>query len=354
MPWAGVSLAWMLAGTTLAATRLEIQMVPMLKLTGEPGSTNQIQYVTNLSQTNGWITLTNIVLSNTPSYFFDTSGAARRYYQAVLLKDAPTTNNSPANPDPARLVWIPPGTFAMGSPVGEQDRHSLEGPQTVVTLTKGFYMGKYEVTQQEYLAVKGYNPSYFTAGRVVTTIPPPAVLPPPLAEDLSRPVESLNWHDAENYCSRLTEQERAAGKLPTGWMYRLPTEAQWEYACRAGTKTRFYYGDDASYSQLENYAWYSPAGSNMTHPVGQKQPNAWGLYDMAGNVGEWCLDRYASYPGGSVTDPQGPSLGTFQVLRGGSWFYQAGFCRSAYRYYTFPDYADGNIGFRVVLVPGQP
>lgn len=320
----------------------------MLKLTGDVGSTNQIQYVTDLSQTNNWLTLTNIVLSNSPSYFVDTSGAPKRYYQAVLLTGAPT--NLPVNPDPEHLVWISPGTFTMGSSATEAGRDGREGPQMVVTLTKGFWMGAYEVTQREYLDLVGNNPSHYIG-------------------DLNRPVEGVAWDEANDYCVKLTERERAARRLPTGYAYRLPTEAEWEYACRAGTTTRFSHGDDPGYAQLGQFAWYwenswsstRPSGVSSdfasryytTHPVGTKQPNAWGLYDMAGNVWEWCSDWYWSYPGGSVTDWKGPSSGVHKVNRGGSWFDGGGRCRSASRNGLLRGYLLYELGFRFVLATGQ-
>ncbi len=336
--WAVINAAWILAGTTSAATRLEIQMVPMLKLTGEVGSTNRIQYVTDLSQTNNWLTLTNIVLSTSPSYFVDTSsaGTVTRYFRAVQLTSSLDTN-TPANPNQQSLVWINPGTFLMGSPSSEVDRESDEGPQTVVTLTRGYWMGKYEVTQAEYQSVVGSNPSYFTG-------------------NLNRPVEQVSWNDAISYCTKLTERERVAGRLPAGYVYRLPTEAEWEYAARAGTTTRLSYGDDPGYTKLGDYAWYSANTANTTHPVGQKLANAWGLYDMAGNVWEWCLDWTGTYPGGSVTDPRGPASGSGRVVRGGGWWILGAWdCRSARRGNDFPDDRINSVlGFRVVLAPGQP
>jgi formylglycine-generating enzyme required for sulfatase activity len=238
------------------------------------------------------------------------------------------------------MVWIRPGSFAMGSPGFDVNRAANEGPQTSVTISRGFWMGIHEVTQGEYLAVTTTNPSSFTG-------------------DLRRPVESVSWNDATNYCGRLTKGERTAGHIPANWAYRLPTEAEWEYACRAGTITRFYYGDDPGYTNLTNYAWYYPYSDVMTHPVEQKAPNGWGLFDMYGNVWEWCQDWVGDYPGGSVTDPQGPNSGSYRGLRGGGWNYWngwslAGTCRSASRgngYY--PDDRYDYIGFRVVLAPGQ-
>ena len=170
----------------------------------------------------------------------------------------------------------------------------------------------------------------------------------------NRPVETVSWFDATNYCARRTQQDLAAGRIPPGSYYRLPSEAEWEYACRAGTTTRFYYGDDPGYANLANYAWYVANSGNSTHPVNQKLPNAWGLYDIAGNVWEWCQDWYApAYPGGRVTDPPGPDTGSNRVLRGGDWFSFAWYCRSASRSFTHPASAFSVIGFRVVLDTAQ-
>jgi formylglycine-generating enzyme required for sulfatase activity len=229
------------------------------------------------------------------------------------------------------MVWIPAGMFIMGSPASETARLPNEGPQTQVKFTKGFWMGKYEVTQVEYLAVMGINPSKNTG-------------------DTLRPVENVDWHDAGNFCAKLTVRERAAKRLPSGYVYRLPTEAEWEYACRAGTTTRFSYGDDSDYTQLGNYAWYSDNSGLRTHPVGQKKPNEWGLYDMHGNVWEWCLDGYGeSLPGGSVTDPRAPNTTGFYAFRGNSENSEDFFCRSACRVNNFAYDKFGNWGFRLAL-----
>jgi formylglycine-generating enzyme required for sulfatase activity len=219
------------------------------------------------------------------------------------------------------LVWIPPGTFTMGSPSNESSRDSDEGPQTRVTLTRGFWMGETEVTQAQWKAVmgSGNNPSHFKGDTL--------------------PVEMVSWNDAMDFCRRLSER---SGRTVT-----LPTEAQWEYACRAGTTTRFSFGD--SDSSLGNYAWFTSNSGSQTRPVRGKQPNAWGLYDMHGNVWEWCLDWFGAYPGGSVTDPTGASSGSYRVLRGGSWGYTARYCRSASRGGDGPTGRFHNNGFRVVL-----
>lgn len=245
---------------------------------------------------------------------------------------------SPTDVTPALgMAWIEPGTFILGSPESDPDSFADERPQTAVTLTKGFWMGVHEVTQAEYLAVTGSNPSFFTG-------------------DLNRPVEQVSWNSAVAYCALLTASERAAGHIPADWGYRLPTEAEWEYACRAGARTaRFGYGDDMSFTALTNYAWYHDNSGQTTHPVEQKLANPWGLMDMHGNVEEWCNDWYAKYPGGSVTDPTGPDHGIWRVFRGGSWTGGSRGCRSARRDNDgLPDLTDRRIGFRVVLSSGQP
>lgn len=194
-------------------------------------------------------------------------------------------------------------------------------------------MGAHEVTQSEYQAVVGSNPSQFPG-------------------DPNRPVETVSWHDATNYCMRLTEQERLAGRLPSGWVYRLPTEAEWEFAARAESAERFSFGDDPGYSLLGEYAWYGDTDGSTTHAVAGKLPNRWGLFDMSGNVWEWCSDWYGSYPGGASTDPQGVTTGSNRVLRGGSWYDSAIGCRSAYRGSGDPSYQARSIGFRTVLGTG--
>jgi len=250
----------------------------------------------------------------------------QRFYRAVSVPAPADTN----------LVFIQPGTFTMGSPTNDVDRFSDEGPQTEVTISRGFWMGKYEVTQREYQALMGSNPSQFVG-------------------DANRPVETVSWYDATNYCATLTQQERAAGRIATNSVYRLPTQAEWEYACRAGTTTRFSYGDDPGYTSLPIYGWYADNCGGSTHPVGQKLANPWGLYDMHGNVWEWCQDWYGDYLGGMAVDPQGPASGPTRVIHGGSWNDSARGCRSADRnYYDYPGCCDSVIGFRVVLAQGQP
>ena len=256
------------------------------------------------------------------------------------------------------MVWIPPGWFVMGSPTSEAQRWSDETQHTV-TLTQGFYMGKYAVTQGEYLALMGSNPSAFTTNDNNGN---------PISPDLYRPVETVSWDDATNYCAHLTQQEQLAGRLPAGWVYRLPTESEREYACRAGTTNAFNFGSAIHGGMANFYDYYeydaaigdiyvpSPAVAWLprTTTVGSYAPNAWGLHDMHGNVWEWCRDWYGTYPTGSVIDPQGAPSGSYRVFRGGGWINYGGNCRSAFRLSSFPSYRYYDFGFRVVLAPGQP
>ena len=224
-------------------------MVPRFTIQSDLGVTNQIQYCTNLNQTN-WVVLTNLVVTQSSYRFVDTAAplAARRFYRVLALG----TNSTP----PDGMVWIPPGTFVMGSPTSEALRDSYETQHTV-TLTHGFYMGKYAVTQGEYLALMGSNPSYFTTRDINGNAIP---------ADLNRPVETVSWDDATNYCAHLTAQEKAAGRLPSGWVYRLPTESEREYACRAGTTTAFNFGSGihAGMANFYDY-WEYDAASGMIY-----------------------------------------------------------------------------------------
>jgi formylglycine-generating enzyme required for sulfatase activity len=309
---------------------MTIQFVPQLTITGEIGSTVQIKAADALqSKSTTWTILATFVLTQSPYFWYDTNSPLKqRSYQAMVQ---PVVRP----PAPAGFVWVSGGRFTMGSPATEQARTSAEGPQTEVTLTKGFYLGQHEVTQGEYRVVIGSSPSAFTG-------------------DTNLPVEQVSWYEATNYCGQLTARERTAGRISTNWAYRLPTEAEWEYACRAGTTNRFYYGDDPTYSLLGNYAWYVMNSGSTTHPVGQKQPNPWGLRDMSGNVWEWCSDWDGDYPGGSVSDPTGPTSGSWRVIRGGGWLAVSMNCRSAYHNNASSSFSSSDIGFRVVLAACQP
>jgi formylglycine-generating enzyme required for sulfatase activity len=233
-------------------------------------------------------------------------------------------SNLPSGAKPLEMVYIEPSTFIMGSPSDEKDRWVNEGPQHQVTLTKGFYMGKYEVTQAQWQAVMGNNPSWFDGKP-------------------NNPVESVSWNDCQIFINMLNQMGQGT------FSFRLPTEAEWEFACRAGTTTRYYWGDDTNDSQIKFYAWYSGNNSLLgTKPVGQKIPNTFGLYDMSGNVWEWCQDRYGSYESASQINPTGSNSGSNRVVRGGGWADSAD-CRSARRNYDRPDFWLNGIGFRLVL-----
>ncbi len=246
------------------------------------------------------------------------------------------------------LKKIRPGNFLMGSPKAETGSESDERPQTQVTITYTFWMGKYEVTQGQYDAVRAHsanmadNPSMFNGNRTNWNLLD-------YGRNQERPVDNITWEEASTFCVAFTETERS--RIPANFEFRLPTEAEWEFACRAGTVTRFSFGDDES--RLGEYAWFKSNSDKRTQPVGQKRPNPWGLYDMHGNVMEWCLDWYATnLPGGIVTDPFGPSHGKKRVLRGGSW--QSGEAREfrcADRFGLEPTTNGWAYGFRVVLGP---
>ncbi|MBQ7589725.1 MAG: SUMF1/EgtB/PvdO family nonheme iron enzyme [Verrucomicrobia bacterium] len=238
------------------------------------------------------------------------------------------------------MIRIEPGTFMMGSPTDELGRYSFETQHGVI-LTKGYWLGKFEVTQAQYEAVMGKNPSNFKGA------------------DL--PVERVSWYDATEFCKKLTEIEKEAGRLPDGYEYTLPTEAQWECACRAGTTTALNSGKNLSDAEecpeVDEVGWYQYNSDDKTHPVGQKQPNAWGLYDMHGNVCEWCKDWYGSYPSVAVTvtDPTGPDTPAImdRIIRGGGWNTNASSCRSADRSMGSPAFSWNRCGFRVALAPIQ-
>jgi formylglycine-generating enzyme required for sulfatase activity len=245
---------------------------------------------------------------------------------------------------PLEMVWIEPGTFMMGRPSGELSSEEKEHPQHSVTLTQGFWMGKYEVTIRQYIAFLDMtgdasdvnwnsldcpitrNRGSYTLRRT------------PLGQSELQPMVGLSWHGAEAFAAW------AGG--------RLPTEAEWEYACRAGTTTRFYWGDDLKCTVGNDYAWWPNSAWEVSERkyaplVGEKKPNAWGLYDMSGNVWEWCSDWYGTYPSGSVTDPTGAASGSQRLTRGGSLHDTVSHSRSADRVERHPLTRFKLLGFRL-------
>ncbi|MEM8969104.1 MAG: formylglycine-generating enzyme family protein [Bacteroidota bacterium] len=258
-------------------------------------------------------------------------------FSAILLMALISTNHSHAQernitvslPDNTELelVYIPPGSFLMGSLPDELDRHGDEGSVRNVTISKGFYLGKHELTQAQWKSVMSDNPSVFCN----------------FADSDVHPVDNVSWNDAQRYIEKLNTLDIGT--------FRLPTEAEWEYACRAGINTRFYWGTDSAGWQTRKYAWVFPYSEGRSHPVGLKEPNDWGLYDMSGNVWEWCQDwRSSGYDVADTTYPAGTSEGIKKVYRGGSWFNKPSTLRSANRNGHEPDTGGGtNSGFRLLM-----
>jgi formylglycine-generating enzyme required for sulfatase activity len=218
-----------------------------------------------------------------------------------------------------RFRLIPAGEFTMGAVTADARAGNDEKPRHNVRISKPFYISAFEITQSQFESVTGNNPSKFRGS--------------------DKPVESVSWDEAVEFCNKLSQLE--------GGKYRLPTEAEWEYACRAGSSTTFYWGD----SMDDRYAWHAENSDNQTQPAGRKLPNSWGLYDMSGNVCEWCADWYGSdyYGMSGSLDPQGPSTGKNRVIRGNAWNANPGILRTSFRLSTRPDNRSNSIGFRVVL-----
>ena len=260
----------------------------------------------------------------------------------LVVDGTPTSHTVPSIS--MEMIFCPPGTFTMGSPTTEAGRGADE-TQHQVTLTNGFYLGKYEVTQAQYETVMTGNSEGLNAK--------PSLWP----NNNVRPVERVSWNDIQVFLSRLNDMEEIAGRLPAGWKYVLPTEAQWEYACRAGTTTAYSWGNDIN-STRANYNWDGGATSGVdfkqTRDVGQYADNPWGFFDMQGNVWEWVSDWKANYFTGAQTDPEGPASGSSRVRRGGSWSADGTLLRSAKRGNNTPGTRTYGIGFRVGFQAVQP
>jgi formylglycine-generating enzyme required for sulfatase activity len=262
------------------------------------------------------------------------SGDATRLPTPQPPNPVPSSDSNPnaktfVNGIGAKMVLIPAGTFLMGSPKSDSEASGDEKPQHAVTLTRSFYMGATEVTQGQWKAVMGTEP-WKGQGSV--------------RKGANYPATYVSWDEAVEYCRRLSDRE--------GREYRLPTEAEWEYACRGGKSTKYSFGDDATL--LPQYAWFADNADKINagyaHLVQQKLVNPFGLYDMHGNVWEWCSDWYGDYTAGPATDPEGPGEGANRVLRGGDWDYDAAGCRAANRSSYAPTYRNTIIGLRLALV----
>jgi formylglycine-generating enzyme required for sulfatase activity len=297
-----------------------------------PDEPVKLEYSTN-NGTN-WLTLSERATGL--SYNWRVPRIASTQCLARVTADAKKTGDN-------EMVFIPAGTFEMGNR-GAYSGLSSEKPVHTVTISRDFLMSKYEVTQKQYEEVMGTNPSSFKGETL--------------------PVERVSWNDAVEYCNKLSDMEGLEKCYSGGgynivcdWDangYRLPTEAEWEYAAKSGTTTDFYNGSLTNQDctpidgNLDKIGWYCGNSGNITHAVGQKDPNAFGLYDMSGNVWEWCWDVYANYDNATVTDPKGPAMGSDRVNRGGGWNNFANYCRSAFRLYDYVYGSYNALGFRVV------
>ena len=243
--------------------------------------------------------------------------------EETVVEEMPETMTFKVGNSEFTVSRVDPGTFTIGPVAGDPEVTEDEKPAHKVDLTETYYIGRTEVTQELYAAVMGKNPSNFKGSNL--------------------PVEQVSYNDALEFCKRLSEK--------TGKNFTLPTEAQWEYAARGGQKSpeqpELYSGSN----NINEVSWFGDNSGEKTHPVATKAPNALGIYDMTGNVFEWCLDWYGSYKGAGTTDPNGPAKGVDRVLRGGSWRGEAKNCRVSYRFNYGPDHNRFNLGFRVVMLP---
>jgi formylglycine-generating enzyme len=384
----GCTLAVTILGSAIAATQLEIQTVPMLKLTGEVGTTNQIQYMMELGQTNAWNVLTNIVLTNSPQFYVDTSatGTVKRFYQAVVMGG--TNANVPDG-----MALIPAGEFTMGDTMGDSVGVNVTNPYVIYppamsdelptnsVYVSAFYMDKTLVTKAL------WNEVYTWAGAHGYTFDNPG-----LGKAVNHPVQTVSWYDAVKWCNARSEMESRTPAYYTSadqttvyrsgqvamqkdWVkwnagYRLPTEAEWEKGARGGLSgKRFPWGDTISHTQANYYSdsgysydtsptsgyhpTYNDGVSPYTSPGGSFAPNGNGLYDMAGNLLELCWNWYASDISGSLSGSYGPDSGSGRILRGGQWGNYANICRVSSRSGIPSDFVSSTIGFRSVLPQAQ-
>lgn len=286
---------------------LRLELVPKLTVQGPAGSNARVESAASLS--GPWTVWTNVVVGADGVVLIDLSSTANhRVYRATTQQ--------------IDFVWVEPGSFRMGSPLNEAGRNPGNEAQRTVILTKGFWICDHEVTQKEFQSIMGLNPS--------------------LHIGQNRPVHRVSWNDAVEYCKRLTEIERKNRRISNTQNYRLPTEAEWEYAARATTV-------GSRHGDLNDIAWYIDNSGGKPQDIRTKQPNKWALYDMIGNVWEWCSDWGDSKNPGVFTDPKGPETGQDKVFRGGGSISGPSNCRSAVAGSGNPSYVSFEIGFRVVI-----
>ncbi|MBL9168870.1 MAG: formylglycine-generating enzyme family protein [Verrucomicrobiales bacterium] len=328
--------SWVCLAGILHSAELTISnpLAPRLQVQGPVSTTQAILWTDNLADAGGvrWRVLTNLsITAGTPrEVLVDPAQTGHRFYRAFEV--------------PTNFVWLPPATFLAGSPPTEAERDvEFREIQHQVTLTRGVWMAQFEVTQALYAELTGRTQSTFRGP--------------------SLPMESVSWHEATNFCGLLTQREQAAGRLPQGLVYRLPTESEWEYGCRAGTTTAFSFGPalragmarfntQEEYDEATGTKFGAPDPLPMGPvPVGSYQPNAFGLHDMHGNVSEWCADGYDDYSVDPIVDPQGVLDHSHVAVRGGAWDVGGRICRSARRYAGVPEHAHYAIGFRIALSP---
>jgi formylglycine-generating enzyme required for sulfatase activity len=296
-----------------------------LRWRGLAGDRFEVLCSTNL--VSAWTPLETQIFANSADYSaVDTfpAAASNKFYRVQRM---------PRLVVPESMVRIDPGTFMMGTPTNDTQKSPNELPQFQASFTHGFWISRTEVTQSQYQNLMCTNPAGFKG-------------------DLERPVETVSWFDAMDYCARLTLQERESDRLPEGYSYRLPTEAEWEYAARAGATNTFTFGDDAGL--LSGYGWYNGNSQSTTHPVGLLRANDWGLHDTCGNVLEWCLDWISPAPSQPVTDIKGSSTGLYRAVRGGAWCFSSSLCRPSWRIGYAPGVHYSDVGFRVVLASSSP
>lgn len=307
-------------GASLAGNSL------MVKWRGMAGDQFQVERKTNLAAALWTPLMTQMFTNGAEFSVLDPilDGQIARAYRVRKL---------PRLQVPDFMVYIPPGTFLMGTPTNDPNKRPGELPQFQVTLTRGFWISQFEVTQSEYQNLTCTNPATFIG-------------------NLDRPIETVSWRNAMDYCSVLTQQERQALRLPEGYVYRLPTEAEWEYVARAGTTNWFSFGNDQTL--LSNYGWYNGDSQSTSHAAGQLQSNSWGLKDVHGNVSEWCWDWIGYAPAQPVTDFSGPTDGSYHAIRGGAWSSSWVNCRSSWRLGYSATSRTSDVGFRIVLAPVSP